>query len=300
LLSIASGGFSISLAGAIRLKPYPDTKLTSDAEILGAAGNAGPSTALRLALLDFASLRMTASLIWLEGRIALKQKIQIVLVVVVVLATARTGYILYERHAASVELAKPAPPLNPDYYVTPKRLHAYDLKSARELTQQPVWVKVGYSIAYYPYASHHVDFSHEAGQLLPIEKLSIKDVVTSVAPSAPIERQLMAVFEQDGKSYAFSIGSEQDSNYEIYSDDMLFIQDPHELYKHWPADVWAAIDKHEVKPGMNELQTDFAIGLGIPEGTGDSWEKVVDYANGGKPLVIVYRDGKAAEIRPGP
>ena len=195
--------------------------------------------------------------------------------------------------------AKP-PPLNPDYYVTPEKLHAYDLKSARELTQQPVWVKVGYSIAYYPYASHHVDFSHEAGQLLPIEKLSIKDVVTSVAPSAPIERQLMAVFEQDGKSYAFSIGSEQDSNYEIYSDDMLFIQDPHELYKHWPADVWAAIDKHEVKPGMNELQTDFAIGLGIPEGTGDSWEKVVDYANGGKPLVIVYRDGKAAEIRPGP
>ena len=247
------------------------------------------------------SLSMTAVLICLEGRITLKQRIQIVLLLMVVLAAARTGYILYQRHAASVALAKPAPPLNPDYYVTPKRLHAYDSKSARELTQQPVWVKVGYSIAYYPFdaSQRRVDFSHSVGQLLPIEKLDIKDVVTSVAPSAPGERQLMAVFAQDGKSYAFSIGSVRDGNYEIYSDDILFIQDPHELYKHWPADVWAAIDRHEVQPGMNELQADFAIGLGIPEGAGDSWEKVVDYANGGKPLVIVYRNGKAAEIRPG-
>jgi hypothetical protein len=232
----------------------------------------------------------------------MKQKIQIVLLVAIAVAALRTAYVLYQRHAESVEQAKQQPPpLNPDYYVTPKKLYPYDLKSARQLTQQPVWVKVGYSSTYYPYdvLRHHADFSHQAGQLLPIEELRIKDVVTDVAPSVPDERQLMAVFEKDGRTYAFSIGSEKDGNYKIYSDDMLYIEDPHQLYKHWPADVWAAIDKHEVKPGMNELQVDFAIGLGIPEGSGDSAVKTVDYANGGKPMSITYREGKAAEIRPG-
>ena len=44
----------------------------------------------------------------------------------------------------------------------------------------------------------------------------------------------MAVFEKDGKTYAFSIGSVKDGNYKFYSDDMLFIQDPHELYRTGP------------------------------------------------------------------
>ena len=38
-----------------------------------------------------------------------------------------------------------------DYYVTPKKLRPYDLKSAHQLTEQPVWVKVGYYHTYYPY-----------------------------------------------------------------------------------------------------------------------------------------------------
>jgi len=110
----------------------------------------------------------------------------------------------------------------------------------------------------------------------------------------------MAVFEKDGKTYAFSIGSIKEGNYKFYSDDRLFIQDPHDLYKHWPAEVWEAIDKHQVKPGMSELQTDFAIGLGIPESAGQPGNRTVNYPNGGSPLSITYRDDKAAEIKPGP
>jgi hypothetical protein len=71
------------------------------------------------------------------------------------------------------------------------------------------------------------------------------------------------------------------------------------LYKHWSPDVWQAVDQHEVKPGMNELQADFAVGMGVPDSGGDSDEKTVRYANGGKPLVVTYHDGKAAEIKPG-
>lgn len=198
---------------------------------------------------------------------------------------------------------KQPPPLNADYYVTPKKLYPYDLKSARQLTQQPVWVKVGYGYVYYPYntARHRVDFSHEAGKLLPIEKLQIKDVIGEAAPQAAGERQVMAVFEKDGKAYAFPIGSEKGGEYKFYSDDMLFIQDPHELYNHWPSDVWNAIDQHQVKPGMSELQADFAVGIGIPEGSGgEAGNRTVNYPNGGNPLSVTYRDDKAVNVKPGP
>lgn len=229
-----------------------------------------------------------------------KQKLQLVLALAILVAGVRTAYIFYERHVARIEQSRNQPkPLNPDYYVIPKKLYPYDLKSAWQLTQQPVWVKEGYRYTYYPYQNHRADFSREAGQLLPLEKLQIKDVVTDVTPGSRDEKQVMAVFEKDGKSYAFPIGSLKNGNYQIYSDEMLYIQDPHELYKHWPPDVWQAIDQHQVKPGMNELQADFAIGMGIPERSNDAEIKIVNYPNGGKPLSVTFRDGKAAEIKQG-
>jgi len=231
-----------------------------------------------------------------------KKRIQIVLAAAIAIAGVRAAYIIHERRAANArERQTKELPLNADYYVTPKKLHPYDLKSAREITKRPVWVKEGYRYTYYPYDAvrHHADFAHDAGTLLPLQQLQIKDVVTDVPRGAAGQREILAIFQQDGKTYAFPIGAVKGSDYTIYSDEMLYIQDPHELYKHWPADVWAAIDRHEVKPGMNELQADFAIGMGIPEKSADDSVKTVNYPNGGKPLTIVYREGKAAEIKPG-
>jgi len=107
----------------------------------------------------------------------------------------------------------------------------------------------------------------------------------------------MALFDQDGKTYAFQIGFLKDGDYKIYSDEMLYIQDPRELYKHWSPDVWQSIEKHEVKQGMNELQSDFAIGVGRPEKQDDPAWKTVHYTNGGKPTTITYHDGKAVQIK---
>jgi hypothetical protein len=218
----------------------------------------------------------------------------------------RAGYILYERHedylaAQQQEQAKKAGYSNADYYVVPKKLYPFDLKSAKQLTQQPVWAKEGYRYTYYPYdaARKRTDFAHEAGLLLPIERLEIKDVVTGIPAGAGSRRQVMAVFQKEGKSYAVPIGFETEGQYKIYSDEILYVEDPHELYKHWPADVWQAVTQHEVKPGMNELQADFAVGMGVPDSGGSSEEKTVRYPNGGKPLVVIYHDGKAAEIKPG-
>lgn len=236
----------------------------------------------------------------------IKQKLQRGLLLLLVLVTLRAGYILYQRHQEAIRLErqKRAQELgysNPDYYVYPKKLYPYDIQSAKQLTQQPVWVKEGYRYTYYPYerASKKVDFTHEAGLLMPIEKLAIQDVVTAKPAGPGQQMQVMATFEKEGKSYGVPIGYEADGEYKIYSDEMFFIQDPHELYKHWPPDVWQSVEQHLVKPGMNEMQADFAIGMGVPDSGDTSYEKTVRYPNGGKPLVVVYRDGKAAEIKPG-
>ena len=118
-----------------------------------------------------------------------QKKLQIFMVVAIVLAGGRAAYIVYERHEAIKEEAKPKQEgaLKADYYVSPKKLHPYDLRSAHQLTEQPVWLKFGYQITYYPYDRERrkTDFAHEAGTLLPLQKLVIQDVVTDVSPQAP-------------------------------------------------------------------------------------------------------------------
>jgi len=232
-----------------------------------------------------------------------QKKLQIVLVAAIVLAGGRAAYIVYERHEAMKDDAKPKQEtaLKADYYVTPKKLHPYDLKSARQLTEQPVWVKVGYQLTYYPYdrERHKADFGREAGTLLPLQKLAIQDVATDVSPQAPGTKQVLACFLLEGKSYAVPIGAEKGGDFKIYSDDIFFIEDPRDLYKHWPADVWKAVDGHEVQAGMSELQASFAIGLGVPQGSGDYGSRTLHYANGGKPLAITFENNKATEIKPG-
>jgi hypothetical protein len=230
-----------------------------------------------------------------------KQKIQLFLILALLLAGARTAYILYQRHADAKQVAaKAAPPLNPDYYVTPKKFYAYDLKSAKQLTQQPVWVKVGHRSYYFPYnpATHRVDFANSAGMLLPLQKLEIKDVVLDKAPDSGDAKQVMATFDQDGKPYAFQIGTVESSDYKIFADGMLFLEDPHELYKHWPPEVWDEISRHEVMPGMSQMQVIFSVGVGLAQNGGSS-SSTLRYPNGGKPLIVAYDDqSKVISVKP--
>jgi hypothetical protein len=235
----------------------------------------------------------------------IKNKLQMLLAVAIFLAGVRAAYIVYERHEAMKEETRPKQDtaMKADYYVTPKKLRPYDLKSARQLTEQPVWVKVGYQLTYYPYDRQRrkADFGHPAGTLPPLQKLSVQDVVTDISPLAPGTKQVMAEFSLDGKAYAAPIGAEKGDEFKIFSDDAFFIEDPHELYKHWPADVWSKIDAHEVQPGMSELQASFAIGAGAQEAgsSGDYGSRTLHYANGGKPMVITFANDRAVEIKPG-
>ncbi|HWR37278.1 MAG TPA: hypothetical protein VN622_15565 [Clostridia bacterium] len=236
--------------------------------------------------------------------ITTKRLIQIVLLIALILAAVRVLIIFRSRHPAE-PARQTSGALNPDYYVVPKKLHAYDLKSARELTKGPAWVREGYRYVFYPYASR-TDFQHPAGTLGPIEKLNFVAVVnergvgqTLTTPSGQrikvVEYQVMAVFEKDGRRFSIPIGIRRGDDYNIYADEILFLQDPHDLYKHWSSEVWDAIARHEVKPGMNELQASFAVGYGTL-GKNAAGDRVLSYPNGGNPVTVTYHDGKATDI----
>src|SRR5260370_31000317 len=124
-----------------------------------------------------------------------QKKLQVFLVAAIVLAGGRAAYIVYERREAMKDEAKPRQEtaLKADYYVTPKKLHSYDLKSARQLTEQPVWVKVGYQLSYYPYdrERHKTDFGHEAGKLLPFKRMSIQELGSGGSPLGPGVKQVL-------------------------------------------------------------------------------------------------------------
>lgn len=215
-------------------------------------------------------------------------------------AAGRLGYVMYERmQPAAKKPTATAPPLNREAYVVPRKLHAYDLASARELTRQPVWVQEGYRYTYYPYDPQHrrADFGRGLGLLGPIEELHIKEVIAQPTPGRANHHQIVAIFQKDGRSFALPIGTESGGSFQIYADQVFFFEDPHQLYSFWPADVWEAIRNHQVKPGMNEIQADFAVGMGVPQPTApEPGEKVVKYANGGHQLTVTYRKGRAVEV----
>jgi hypothetical protein len=226
-----------------------------------------------------------------------KRLIQAVLAILMVASAVRLALIYRGRHAQAERRQRPATTLPSSYYVVPRKLYAYDLKSVQALAKQPVWVKEGYRYTFYPYAGH-ADFKHPAGLLSPLEKLEISQVVKDRGPSAGDPPQLMAVFRKQDKTYAVPIGQVRNGDYRIFADDMFLLDDPRRLYD-WPADTWQAIDAHQAKPGMDEIQAAFALGIGIPQKSDDPAMKTVVYPNRGNQVVITYRNGRAVEVKNG-
>jgi hypothetical protein len=231
-----------------------------------------------------------------------KALIQVALVVLFILAAVRLYLSFSERKEPGVQMTtrhEVDTGLSADAYVVPRPSHAYDLKSAaKALAGQPVWVREGYKYTYYPVAGGRVDFKHEGGLMGPIERVDVMDVREVPSPN-PGQKQIVIVFDKDGKSYALPIGTAVGRDYNIYADEELYIQDPRQLYKHWSPDVWQAIAQHQVKPGMNELQASFAIGMGAPQQSRDPEVRTVVYPNGGKQVTVTYRQGKATRIDAG-
>lgn len=230
---------------------------------------------------------------------ATRRWIQVLLLLLLGVAGIRLLVVFRQRADENAAAPKPqaAPPLAADYYVQPRKLHDYDAASLRkDLAGKPVWIREGYRFTYYPCDGprHHADFSHEGGTPGPIEKLVIGDVVTQPGPGG--NTQVLAVFSKSGHDWCLPVGVQQGDRKQIFADEIFFYDDPHILYKHWTPEVWAAIDRHEMKPGMNEFQACFAIGMGVPDAGS---ERVLRYPNGGHPLTVTFENGVATRIAPG-
>ncbi len=227
-----------------------------------------------------------------------RRLIQTILAIAMAVAAVRLVLIYRARHErGEPQRTQPGLRLPSSYYVVPRKLHAYDLKSLQELTKQPVWVTEGYRYTFYPY-DRHADFKHPVGVLGPLERLEVSQVVNDRGPAAGDPQQLLAVFRKEGERCAVPIGQVQGGEYRIFADEMFLLDDPHRLYD-WPAATWQAIDAHQAKPGMDEIQAGFALGMGIPQRSDDPRQKTVVYPNGGNQVVITYRDGRAVEVKPG-
>ena len=226
-----------------------------------------------------------------------------------VLIGGRIGWMAYERRdTGAAPVRKETSVTNQDELVQTHKIFAYDVKSAKkELVDKPVWVRAGNQIPYYHYnaAAHSVNFQKQAGLLAPIEKLTVEDIILQKAPAklasgqvAISQKQVMAVFKRDGDAggYAFSIGSNVGDDYTLTINELVLAQDPHEMYKHWSAEIWSAIARHEVKEGMNELQAEFAVGTDRALGPGEYGDRVVEFGNLGKPVQVTFVRNKAVKV----
>jgi hypothetical protein len=129
--------------------------------------------------------------------------------------------------------------------------------------------------------------------------------------------QVMAVFAQSSaaaaptkgeqgstpptkKLYAVPVGAARKGEFTIFIDDMFFLDDPHKLYKHWSAETWSAVERHEVRKGMSEIQATAAMGVGHPVSgnTGDYGNRTLEFADlaSGKSVTVTFSNNQAIAI----
>jgi hypothetical protein len=241
------------------------------------------------------------------------KRVLIILLVVMALVAARTGYILYQRSRPFVpRAAAPAPvtgyqPTVDDYITSPK-VFPYDLKSAvKEMAGKTVWVRQGNVLPYYRFSSatRSADLGHKLGVLPPLETLLIKDVVQQRAPVALapgqvaiVRKQVLAIVDRPGQggSFAVSVGTNTNDDFQFTVNDNFFFADPHELYKHWPPEIWSAIDQHQARKGMSELQVSFALGAVTGATPGEYGDRSAQYRSGGSLVNVTFEKNRATAI----
>ncbi len=165
-------------------------------------------------------------------------------------------------------------------------------------------MKNGYTMSYYPYADGKIQFAKRAGLIPAAQRLDVKKIVKSAVPANEDDgishgsRQAFAVFSLPGSTnlFATAIGTMQGEQEAYFCDLLFFYDDPHVIYAYWPKDVWAAIDAHQVKQGMSELETRMAIGQKMHADRTREGDRTVTYDQDGKKWTIAYVENRATTI----
>jgi hypothetical protein len=227
----------------------------------------------------------------------------------VVLILAVGGEVLWLNHERNL----PVVVKTPERAVTPdddlvflKQKRPDSMKDAKELVGSTLWVSAGGQMEFYPYVGHAAQYGKSAGTLLGAEPIVVKDAVEQVAPKTATARipggdkQVLLVFTKpnETKEYAVPVGYKQDGQYTFQTDEIFFYDDPHELYKHWGPEIWKAVDGHQVILGMNERQVELALGQVSQSTSNDYGNRMVVFANMGKPMAVTFVKNKVTAFRP--
>lgn len=199
---------------------------------------------------------------------------RIFLTVLLAVATVRTAWIFHERRRVA------SPPVkqrfvNPDYYVYPPRAYLSDFSSAQRLRGATLWVRDGYAYASYPYDGRTRE-TKDAPLLPPLQQIVVKDVIRE-------GKEVKIIFDTPPQSVAIGYCGSGGESCRFFVDEMFFLKDPHELYSHWPADVWQAISRHEAREGMTEAQVALALGHAWPS----HGKRTYEFRPPGRPAVVV-------------
>jgi len=225
--------------------------------------------------------------------------------VVLLAAGGYLAYVFHQRNEPGVQKPRyEEAPVTDDEVVQPRKMYIATLKDTNDLVGKTVWVQAGFSMDYYPYAAGRVEFAHPMGVLPSVQQLTIEKIVEQKVPAnlatrVPAgDKQVLVAFKMpgDAKEYATAIGTIQGTDETYYADQMFYYDDPHQLYKHWPADVWQAVDEHKPKADMNELQVAMALGTMQQSDSRDIGNRTVTYDAGGKKWSVSFAKNKATTV----
>jgi hypothetical protein len=222
----------------------------------------------------------------------------------------RLAMIHHERNAPmKLPPAAATQKISDDDLVFLKKKRPDSMADIKTLIGTKLWVSAGGQMDYYPVVGHRVEYGKSAGILLGAEPLIVKGAVEQVAPKKATfripggDRQVSLVFTlpqspDPAKEYAVPVGYHQDGQYTFYTDEIFFYDDPHELYKHWGPEIWKAVDAHQVILGMNERQVELSLGQVSKSTSQDYGNRMVVFANTGKPTAVTFVNNKVTAFRP--
>lgn len=195
-------------------------------------------------------------------------------------------------------------PVNPDDLAEVRQLMPTTFADVAKLAGTSVWMKDGYVLPYFAVSGSRVDFNRRIGLIPPVQRLDIKKVIKAPVPTSVDDgmshgsRQVLAVFALPGSPtlYATAIGAVDAAQEAYFTDLLFFYDDPHTIYNAWPKDAWAAIDAHQPKPGMNELQVRLALGQKLKPGPGSEGNRTITYDQSGKPWTVTFQNNHATTI----
>jgi hypothetical protein len=222
----------------------------------------------------------------------------------------RVGMIYRERNAPAKPVVAPArEKIADDDLVFLKKKRQSSMADARDLNGSNLWVSAGGQMEFYPASGKHVTYGKPSGMLLGAQKLQVKDFTEQVAPQSAThripggDRQVLMLFtlpdsDKPQQLYGVPVGYHEQGQYTFYLDEIFFYDDPHQLYAHWGPEIWKAVDSHQVILGMTERETQLSLGQVSKSVSKDYGNRLVVYANLGKPLAVTFVNNKATAFRP--